>query len=66
MKKKKITDKKCLICGEKINNKDSMHSCRKLKEELDEDIDVEKTRTYGEKMEEFDKYFNPDKYFDIP
>ena len=61
-------DRFCPICGEPIKIGESLHRCdeKKLKEIEKKLKKAEKQkkerRTYGEKLEEYDKFYNPDNY----
>lgn len=62
-----IENRYCPICGNFIQSGSPMHYCldKDLKEiDKDEDEDMEKDRTYSDKMNEFDKFYNPDNYYD--
>ncbi len=71
-----LEDRFCPICGEFIQKGSNLHYCddkkinqwniqRRKKERLQEDDEpMEEIRTYDDKLNEFDLYFNPETYFD--
>lgn len=63
-----IENRYCPICGNFIKTGSSLHHCsdkdlkKIFKEEHIEEIEVE--RTYDDKLNEFDKFYNSDNYYD--
>jgi tRNA U54 and U55 pseudouridine synthase Pus10 len=63
----KIEDRYCPICGNFIKAESPTHHCSKeyLKKLDKEEYEVlELDRTYDDKLNEFDEFYNSDNYYD--
>jgi len=66
-----IEDRYCPICGNFIKMDSPSHRCsekdiKKLfKEELEDDPYEEEYRSYDDKLNEFDEFYNSDNYYNI-
>jgi hypothetical protein len=56
----------CPICGEFVEIEPPMHHCAEedLKEIDKEEEELESDRTYDDKLNEFDEFYNSDNYYD--
>jgi CRISPR/Cas system-associated protein Cas10 (large subunit of type III CRISPR-Cas system) len=62
-----IEDRYCPICGNFVKVGTSFHRCsdKDIKKIFKEDVEESKSdRTYGDKLNEFDKFYNSDTYYD--
>ena len=65
-----VEDRFCPICGARVKAGSRLHSCskrsiRKIEAEEREDIIInDDERTFGERMMEFDEFFNNSTYYD--
>ena len=57
----------CPICGKHIKAGDPFHRCKdedlKKIDKKNKDKEIKEERTYGDKLEEFEKYYNQDVYY---
>jgi len=66
----KIEDRYCPICGNFIKAGSPEHYCsdkdlkRIYKEEFEEDSDEEIDRSYADKLNEFNEFYDSDSYYD--
>ena len=65
-----LEDRDCPICGNFIKIGSPIHRCldkdlKKLyKEEEEEETEFDKDRSYDDKLNEFDEFYNSEKYYD--
>ena len=63
----KIEDRYCPICGNFVRANSPPHRCsdKDLKKIFKEDIEeIESDRTYDDKLNEFDKFYNSENLYD--